>query len=91
MEAVHEAKNEDGSTDSRKFLKEFKMPGGVVGEQLSSTYSGAGILTVSAPRVIQAPEGAQVTQLTLQEDLYGPLGDFVKRQTHSSLKGTIPP
>lgn len=62
VEAVHEAKNEDGSTDSRKFTKEFKMPAGVVTEQLSSTYSGSGILTVSAPRVISAPEGAQVSE-----------------------------
>ena len=60
VEAVHEAKNEDGSTDSRRFSKEFKMPGGVAAEKLASTYSGAGILTVSAPRAIQAPEGAQV-------------------------------
>merc|ERR1712001_315385 len=62
VEAVHEAKNEDGSTDSRRFSKEFKMPGGVVTEQLASTYSGAGILTVSAPRVIEAPEGAEVSE-----------------------------
>merc|ERR1712241_41649 len=48
VEAVHEAQTEDGSTDSRKFTKEFKMP--------------AGILTVSAPRVISAPEGAQVSE-----------------------------
>ena len=60
VEAVHEAMNEDGSTDSRKFSKEFKMPAGVVTERLASTYSGAGILTVSAPRTIQAPEGAEV-------------------------------
>merc|ERR1712107_943203 len=62
VESVHEAKNEDGSTDSRKFSKEFKIPGGVVTEQLASTYSGAGILTVSAPRQIQAPEGAEVSE-----------------------------
>jgi len=62
VEAVHETQNEGGSTDSRRFTKEFKMPGGVVAEQLSSTYSGAGILTVSAPRVISAPEGAQVSE-----------------------------
>jgi len=62
VEAVHEAKNEDGSTDSRRFSKEFKMPGGVASEKLASTYSGAGILTVSAPRAIQAPEGAQVSE-----------------------------
>merc|ERR1711992_56562 len=54
--------NEDGSSNSRKFTKEFKMPGGVVTEQLASTYSGAGILTVSAPRVIEAPEGAEVSE-----------------------------
>merc|ERR1711923_67066 len=35
---------------------------GVVTEQLSSTYSGTGILSVSAPRVISAPEGAQVSE-----------------------------
>merc|ERR1712001_40186 len=62
VEAVHEAKNEDGSTDSRRFSKEFKMPGGVASEKLASTYYGAGILTVSAPRVIEAPEGAEVSE-----------------------------
>merc|ERR1711962_1768545 len=62
VEAIHEAQNEDGSTDSRKFIKEFKMPSGVVTEKLASTYSGQGILTVSAPRVIEAPEGAQVSE-----------------------------
>merc|ERR1712241_175678 len=62
VEAVHEAQTEDGSTDSRKFTKEFKMPAGVVTEKLASTYSGTGILTVSAPRVITAPEGAQVSE-----------------------------
>jgi len=61
VEAVHET-NEDGSTDSRKFTREFKMPAGVVREQLSSTYSGKGILTVSAPRVLSAPEGAQISE-----------------------------
>jgi len=62
VEAVHEAKTEDGSTDHRKFSREFKMPSGVVREQISSTYSGAGILTVAAPRVITAPEGAEVSE-----------------------------
>merc|ERR1712037_817907 len=62
VEAVHESKNEDGSSNSRKFTKEFKMLAGVVTEQLASTYSGAGILTVSAPRVIEAPEGAEVSE-----------------------------
>merc|ERR1712154_161537 len=38
------------------------MSAGVVTEQLSSTYSGTGILTVSAPRVVSAPEGAQVSE-----------------------------
>merc|ERR1712200_210982 len=56
------SKNEDGSSNSRKFTKEFKMPAGVVTEQLASTYSGAGILTVSAPRVLSAPEGAQISE-----------------------------
>jgi len=62
VEAVHDVKCEDGSSDCRKFSKEFKMPAGVVTEQLSSTYNGQGILTVSAPRVISAPEGAQVSE-----------------------------
>ena len=38
---------------------EIKMPTGVVSEQLSSAYSGEGILTITAPREIQAPEGAE--------------------------------
>merc|ERR1711874_317798 len=62
IEASHNTKTDDGSTDTRKFTKEFKMPSGVVTEKLSSTYSGTGILTVSAPRVISAPEGAQVSE-----------------------------
>jgi len=62
IEALHNTKTEDGSSDSRTFTKEFKMPSGVVTEKLSSTYSGAGILTISAPRVINAPEGAQVSE-----------------------------
>jgi len=62
VEAVHETKSEDGSTQTRSFTKEFKMPAGVVAKQLASTYSGAGILTVTAPRVIDAPEGAEVSE-----------------------------
>merc|ERR1712080_72971 len=62
VEAIHNTKSEDGSSNTRQFSKEFKMPGGVVSEQLASTYSGTGILTVSAPRVIQAPEGAEVSE-----------------------------
>ena len=38
---------------------EIKMPTGVESEQLSSAYSGEGILTITAPREIQAPEGAE--------------------------------
>jgi len=80
VEAVHEAKNEDGSTDSRRFSKEFKMPGGVASEKLASTYSGAGILTVSAPRAIQAPEGAQVTY----EIIFSP-NDYTSAHNNGSL------
>merc|ERR1719431_2414090 len=54
--------NADGSSSTKKFTKEFKMPAGGVTEKLASTYSGTGILTVSAPRVISAPEGAQVSE-----------------------------
>merc|ERR1712215_343384 len=43
-------------------MGEFKMPAGVITEKLASTYSGTGILNVSAPRVIEAPEGAQVSE-----------------------------
>jgi HSP20 family molecular chaperone IbpA len=57
VEAVHNT--DEGS---RKFTREFKMPAGVVREQLASTYSGKGILTVSAPRVLTAPEGAQISE-----------------------------
>jgi len=62
LEAVHETKNEDGSSQTRNFSKEFKMPAGVQSEQLASTYSGQGILTITAPRVIDAPEGAEVSE-----------------------------
>jgi HSP20 family molecular chaperone IbpA len=61
VEAVHES-TEDGSSGSRRFTREFKMPAGVVREKLSSTYSGKGILTVSAPRVLTAPDGAEISE-----------------------------
>merc|ERR1712018_302734 len=62
IEAKHNAKTDDGSTDTRHFTKEFKMPSGVATDKLGSTYSGAGILTISAPRSIAAPEGAPVSE-----------------------------
>jgi len=61
LEAVHEGKTEGEST-SRKFVKEFKVPEGVVQEQLQSSYSSEGILTIYAPRKINAPEGAEVQE-----------------------------
>jgi len=60
LEAVHEGKG-DGST-SRKFVKEFKVPEGVLKEQLQSSYSSEGILTINAPRKLDAPEGAEVQE-----------------------------
>jgi len=60
LEAVHEGKG-DGST-SRKFVKEFKVPEGVLKEQLASSYSSEGILTINAPRKLDAPEGAEVQE-----------------------------
>merc|ERR1711936_17842 len=37
IEASHNTKTDDGSTDTRKFTKEFKMPSGVATDQLGST------------------------------------------------------
>merc|ERR1711976_872802 len=61
LEAVHEGKA-DGESTSRKFVKEFKVPEGVVQNQLQSSYSSQGILTIQAPRKINAPEGAEVQE-----------------------------
>lgn len=61
LEAVHEGGDKEEST-SRKYVKEFKMPDGVLRDKLSSSYSADGILTISAPRVIKAPEGAKVEE-----------------------------
>lgn len=61
LEAVHEGKGEGEST-SRKFSKEFKVPEGVVKEEIASSYSSEGILTIHAPRKINAPEGAEVQE-----------------------------
>jgi len=61
LEAVHEGKS-DGESTSRKFVKEFKVPEGVVQDQLQSSYSSEGILTIQAPRKINAPEGAEVQE-----------------------------
>merc|ERR1712012_791471 len=61
LEAVHEGKA-DGESTSRKFVKEFKVPEGVVQDQLQSSYSSEGILTIQAPRKINAPEGAEVQE-----------------------------
>jgi len=60
LEAVHEGKGEEST--SRKFVKDFKMPEGVQRDKLASSYSADGILTISAPRVISAPEGAKVEE-----------------------------
>jgi len=60
LEAVHEGKGEEST--SRKFVKDFKMPEGVQRDKLASSYSADGILTISAPRVITAPEGAKVEE-----------------------------
>merc|ERR1711963_137864 len=61
LEALHEGKA-DGESTSRKFVKEFKVPEGVVQDQLQSSYSSEGILTIHAPRKINAPEGAEVQE-----------------------------
>merc|ERR1711953_1029586 len=61
LEAVHEGKS-DGESTSRKFVKEFKVPEGVIQDQLQSSYSSEGILTIHAPRKINAPEGAEVSE-----------------------------
>jgi len=60
LEAVHDSKGEEST--SRKYVKELKMPEGVLRDQLASSYSADGILTISAPRVIKAPEGAEVSE-----------------------------
>merc|ERR1712001_697226 len=60
LEAVHDSKGEEST--SRKYVKELKMPEGVARDQLASSYSADGILTISAPRVIKAPEGAEVSE-----------------------------
>lgn len=60
LEAVHESGGEEST--SRKYVKELKMPEGVARDQLASSYSADGILTISAPRVIKAPEGAEVKE-----------------------------
>jgi len=60
LEAVHEGKGEEST--SRKYVKEFQMPEGVQRDKLASSYSADGILTISAPRVITAPEGAKVEE-----------------------------
>jgi len=41
-------------------VREFKMPEGVLADQLNSSYSSDGILTIQAPRLIKAPDGATV-------------------------------
>jgi len=60
LEALHESSAEEST--SRKYVKELKMPEGVLRDQLASSYSADGILTISAPRVIKAPEGAEVKE-----------------------------
>merc|ERR1712062_104890 len=60
LEAVHESAAEEST--SRKYVKELKLPEGVLRDQLASSYSADGILTISAPRVIKAPEGAEVKE-----------------------------
>jgi len=60
LEALHESAAEEST--SRKYVKELKLPEGVLRDQLASSYSADGILTISAPREIKAPEGAEVKE-----------------------------
>lgn len=63
LEANHEG-NADGGDEftARKYTKEFKMPDGVLTDQLHSSYSADGILTIEAPRNLVAPEGAAISE-----------------------------
>ncbi len=61
LEAVHSGSSEGESTE-RKYVKEFKVPDGVQQDQLQSTYSSEGILTIQAPRVLNVPEGAEMSE-----------------------------
>jgi len=62
LEAKHQGKAGDDEVTSRSYTKEFKIPEGVQVDKISSSYSAGGILTVEAPRVITAPEGASVQE-----------------------------
>jgi len=62
LEACHEGKACEGESTSRKFTKELKVPEGVCKDQLQSTYSSEGILTISAPRQLNVPKGAEVQE-----------------------------
>ncbi|QQP56656.1 Alphacrystallin B chainlike, partial [Caligus rogercresseyi] len=60
LEANHDSQGEVST--SRRYEKEFKMPEGVLRDQLSSAYTPEGILTITAPRKLEAPEGATIAE-----------------------------
>ncbi|XP_040576579.1 uncharacterized protein [Lepeophtheirus salmonis] len=60
LEAIHSSQGEVST--SRRYEKEFKMPQGVLRDQLASAYTPEGVLTISAPRQIEAPEGATIAE-----------------------------
>lgn len=61
LEANHKSGDADQET-SRKYVKEFKMPQGVLRDRISSAYTAEGVLTIEAPRKLEAPKGAEISE-----------------------------
>lgn len=61
LEANHNS-GQDDVTTSRQYYKEFNLPQGTMRDQISSAYTSEGVLTISAPRKIDVPEGAELSE-----------------------------
>lgn len=67
VEAKHEERKDEHGYISRQFCRRYDLPDGFKGEDVVSTISSDGILTVKAPPVTPAIEGSNVRQVEIQQ------------------------
>ncbi|XP_046399252.1 protein lethal(2)essential for life-like [Ischnura elegans] len=64
VEAKHEEKRDEHGFVSRHFVRRYDLPKGILPENVTSTLSSDGILTISAPKAQSAQEGVRVVPIT---------------------------
>lgn len=64
IEAKHEEKEDEHGYVSRQFVRRYALPAGTESEDVVSQLSSDGILTVSAPRKVEAAKGERVVPIS---------------------------